>query len=181
MTDSIKYTIFRTKWGYFGLAADNKGLLRTVLPCPDRKIIQNYLFTGLNNPVFDKNLLKTLQRKIIDYFEGKPVEFTSDIRFAFAHLGAFMKKTLLECGQIPYGKTVSYSQLARRLGKPLAARAVGSALAKNPVPLLIPCHRVIHSDGSAGNFSAFINADAGLPEIRGIALKLKLLRLERAV
>jgi methylated-DNA-[protein]-cysteine S-methyltransferase len=67
------------------------------------------------------------------------------------------------------------------VGKPLAARAVGNALAKNPVPLIIPCHRVIHADGSIGKFSAFLEADAGSDIIRGKALKLKLLQLERAI
>ncbi|MEM3031066.1 MAG: MGMT family protein [Candidatus Micrarchaeia archaeon] len=60
---------------------------------------------------------------------------------------------LLETAKIPKGKTASYAEIAKRVGRPKAARAVGNALAKNPFPLLIPCHRVIRSDGSAGGYS----------------------------
>ena len=180
MKDSVKYVIFKTKWGYFGLVANTRGLLRTCLPCPDRKIAQKYLLAGLYKPQFDKNLLKSLQEKIIAYFEGRAVKFNSDIPFAFDDFGPFMKKVLSACAKIPYGKTVSYSRLARLAGKPLAARAVGNALAKNPFPLIIPCHRVIHADGSIGKFSAFLEAKASSNFISGKALKLKLLQHERA-
>lgn len=192
MVDTVKYTIFKTKWGYFGLAANAQGLLHTVLPSPDRKITQNYLLAGLSKPKFQKNLLKSLQDKIVAYFNGRAVKFNGDIPLAIDNLGPFMKKVLMGCGKIPYGKAISYSQLARLVGKPLAARAVGNALAKNPVPLIIPCHRVIHADGSLGKFSAFLEADADSPArplarsrprriIGGKALKLKLLQLERTI
>ena len=181
MTNSIKYVIFKTKWGYFGLVANTRGLLRTCLPCPDRKITQKYLLAGLNKPQFDKNLLKSLQKKIIAYFEGRVVKFNSDIPFAFNDFGPFIKKVLGACAKIPYGKTISYSQLARLAGKAFAARAVGNALAKNPLPLIIPCHRVIYADGSIGNFSAFLEAKNNSQLISGKALKLKLLQFERAI
>jgi methylated-DNA-[protein]-cysteine S-methyltransferase len=189
MTETVKYVIFKTKWGYFGLAANIRGLLRTSLPCPDRNITQNYLLAGLSKPEFDKNLLKPLQEKIVAYFEGRAVKFNGDIPLAVGNPGSFMNKVLVRCAKIPYGKAISYSQLARLVGKPLAARAVGNALAKNPVPLLIPCHRVIHAshkgrltaDGSVGNFSAFLDAKPGSPITAGKSLKLKLLQLERAI
>ncbi|MFH1371125.1 MAG: methylated-DNA--[protein]-cysteine S-methyltransferase [Planctomycetota bacterium] len=167
MAKDAKYTIFKTNWGYFGLATNEKGLFRTVLPCPSKrkrrracptlKITKKYLTEGLNNPKFDKNLLKPLQDKIIAYFEGKPTRFDTPI--ALDNLPPFIRKVLAACRKIPSGKTVSYSQLARKIGKPRASRAVGNALAKNPIPLIIPCHRVIRCDGSPGNFSAFGGTD----------------------
>ena len=162
----MKYTIFNTAWGYFGLVADKKGLVRTCLPCPSRKIAEKHLLAGLNAPQFDKNLLKPLQKQIIAYFEGKPARFNTPL--VLDSLSPFARKVLDACGKIPAGKTISYSQLAGMIGKPRASRAVGSALARNPIPLIIPCHRVIHSDGSLGNFSAF----------GGTATKKKLLALE---
>lgn len=162
MADAAKYTIFKTKWGYFGLVADKKGLIRTCLPCPSkrkrrracpsRKTVENRLLKGLDNPQLDENFLKPLQDKIIAYFNGRPVKFDDVV--ALDYLPPFTQKVLAACRKIPSGKTFSYSQLARMIGKPRACRAVGNALAKNPVPLIIPCHRVIHSDGSPGNFSA---------------------------
>jgi methylated-DNA-[protein]-cysteine S-methyltransferase len=168
MAKSTKYTIFKTKWGYFGLVANKKGLLRTCLPCPNRHFIKHRLLTGLDNPQFDQNLLKTLQAQTIAYFEGRPAKF--DTPLALDGLSPFVRKVLTACRKIPSGKTVSYSQLARIIGKAGASRAVGNALAKNPIPLIIPCHRVIRHDGSLGNFSA----------IGGTILKKRLLTLERS-
>lgn len=178
----MKYTIFNTAWGYFGLVADKKGLIRTILPCPSRKTVEKCLLSGLKNTKFDKNLLKSLQKQIIAYFAGKhPLRHPSSAcpgeaqrrgvlcPLNLSGLSLFTRKVLTACGRIPSGKTVSYSQLASMIGKPRASRAVGSALAKNPIPLIIPCHRVIHSDGSLGKFSAF----------GGTGTKKKLIALEK--
>ena len=148
----MKYTIFNTAWGHFSLVADKKGLIRTILPCKNRKIVEKRLLSGLKNTKFDKNLLRPLQKQIIAYFAGKPARFNTPL--VLDSLSPFARKVLDACRKIPSGKTVSYSQLAGMIGKPRASRAVGSALARNPIPLIIPCHRVIHSDGSLGNFSA---------------------------
>ena len=167
----MKYTIFSTAWGYFGLLADKNGLVRTVLPCENRKAVEKCLLAGLKSPQFNKNLLKPLQKQIIAYFEGKrsPRPPSSALcPLNLFDLSPFTRKVLGACMKIPAGKTVSYSQLAGMIGKPRASRAVGSALARNPIPLIIPCHRVIHSDGSLGNFSA----------MGGTLLKKKLLELE---
>ena len=69
-------------------------------------------------------------------------------------LTPFQRCVLLECARIPCGQTITYAELARRAGKPRAARAVGNALAKNPLAPSIPCHRVIKSDGKLGGYSA---------------------------
>ncbi len=68
-------------------------------------------------------------------------------------LTPFQRSVLLECAKIPKGRTKTYSQLARAIGKPNAARAVGNALARNPLAPIIPCHRVIRSDGKLGGYS----------------------------
>jgi methylated-DNA-[protein]-cysteine S-methyltransferase len=167
LVKKMKYTIFNTAWGYFGLVADKKGLRRTILPCKNRKTVEKCLLAGLDNPQFDKNLLKPLQKQIIAYFAGKPVRF--DASLVLDKLPPFTRKVLTACSKIPVGKMVSYSQLAGMTGKPRASRAVGSALARNPIPLIIPCHRVIHSDSSLGNFSAPGGTDT----------KKKLLALEK--
>jgi methylated-DNA-[protein]-cysteine S-methyltransferase len=172
METQVKYTVFNTDWGYFGLVADKKGLIRTILPCKSRKTVEKSLLAGLKSPQFNKSLLKPLQKQIIAYFSGKrsvcflPSPFCL---LTLSQLSSFTRKVLTACSKIPPGQTVSYSQLAGMIGKPRASRAVGSALAKNPIPLIIPCHRVIHSDGSLGNFSAFGGTDT----------KKKMLALEK--
>jgi methylated-DNA-[protein]-cysteine S-methyltransferase len=66
---------------------------------------------------------------------------------------AFQKKVWKEIAKIPEGKTISYKELAKRIGKPKAVRAVANAVGANPLPIVIPCHRVIRSDGSLGGYS----------------------------
>ena len=104
-----------------------------------------------------------------DYFAGKPTKFAVDIDFT--DHPPFREAVLRACRRIPYGKTASYADLARAVGKPRAARAVGTAMAHNPVPLVIPCHRVVRSDGSLGGFST----------PRGVKEKKRLLLLEGAL
>jgi methylated-DNA-[protein]-cysteine S-methyltransferase len=171
----MKYTIFRTKWGYFGLASTDNRLLRTCLPLAEREKAKSQLLRNLPDLQYDKDLFKTVQKQITAYFEGDCVDFR-DIPVVLAcpersrgdGLGLFTRRVLAACRKIPYGKTATYSQLARIIGKPGASRAVGNALAKNPIPLIIPCHRIICANGTLGGFSA-----SG-----GVNLKKRMLKLE---
>jgi O-6-methylguanine DNA methyltransferase len=81
---------------------------------------------------------------------------------------SFQAKVLAAADQVPFGEVTSYAELARRIGHPRAARAVGNALGANPVPIFLPCHRIVRGDGTWGHY-AF-----------GGALKTRLLELERA-
>ena len=94
---------------------------------------------------------------------------SDDIPVAFEGLSPFAIKVLSACRNVGFGKAVSYHELARKIGRANAARAVGTVMAKNPLPLIIPCHRVIRSDGKLGGFSA----------PGGISLKKRLLRHEK--
>ena len=99
------------------------------------------------------------------YFSGKAVDFRN-YQIDFTGYTDFEISVLEETRKIPYGKTKTYADIAKAIGKPKAARAVGNALGKNRTPILIPCHRVIKSDGSPGGFSM------------GLEWKKKLLKLE---
>lgn len=168
MTDrQLKYTIFHVKWGYFGLLAGEKALLRTCLPAPSTAAAKKHLLKGSPSAKADSNLLPHLQQKITAYFKGTYVDF-SDVKIELSELTPFGKKVLLTCRKITYGRTVTYSRLAQMARSPRAARAVGNILAKNPLPLIIPCHRIIRADGSPGGFSA----------VGGINLKKRMLKLE---
>ncbi|MFA6213930.1 MAG: MGMT family protein [Candidatus Micrarchaeia archaeon] len=82
------------------------------------------------------------------------MKFTGKQREALAKLTSFQQKVLMACAKIPKGKTMTYGELARAIGRPCAARAVGGALAINPLAPLIPCHRVVRADGGLGGYSA---------------------------
>lgn len=163
---TIKYTIFKTKWGYFGLAATDNGLLKTCLPLSNPEKVKLQIlkasFAGREPSIkyrassieFDKALFKTVQEQITAYFEGACVNFSRDIPIVLDGLGLFARRVLTACRDIRFSQTVSYGRLAEMAGKSGAARAVGGALSKNPLPLIIPCHRVICANGKIGGFSA---------------------------
>jgi len=102
---------------------------------------------------WSKSPFLVLQRVIEDYYKGAPVDF-SDVDVRLDGFSEFQRNVLTTLRTISYGKTVSYSQLAQLAGSPKAARAIGMVMAQNPLPLIIPCHRVIKADGSPGLFSA---------------------------
>jgi methylated-DNA-[protein]-cysteine S-methyltransferase len=163
-----KYTIFQTKWGYFGLAGTENGLCRTQLPGSKPEKIKSLLLKNLPAAQFDKTFCKILQQQITAYFDGACINFSRDIPLALNGFSSFGKSVLKACRKIESGQTITYGQLAKKAGRPNASRAVGTTLAKNPLPLIIPCHRIIRSDGKMGGFSA----------PGGITLKKKMLELE---
>jgi methylated-DNA-[protein]-cysteine S-methyltransferase len=103
------------------------------------------------------------------YLAGEAVDF-SNYSISLSTLTNFERAVLLETRKIPFGTTVSYSELANRIGI-AAIRAVGNALAKNPVPLIIPCHRVIRKNGSLGGYSAGVDVKQKLLKIEGIKIR----------
>jgi len=184
MQKAIKYTIFYTKWGYFGLGGTEYGLVRAQLPGPKPEKIKSLLLTNLLPPnqdssiehqassiEFDKTYFKMLQEQITAYFDGVCVNFSMDIPLVLDGFSSFYSSVLTTCRNIKFGQTISYSELAKKLGRPAASRAVGNTLARNPLPLIIPCHRVIRNDGKMGGFSA----------LGGVTLKKRLLKLEGKV
>jgi len=98
------------------------------------------------------------------------MKFTASQKAKLAKLTPFQRAVLLECAKIQKGQTRTYAQIARSIGRPRSARAVGNALSINPLAPLIPCHRVIRSDGTTGGYSAK----------GGRARKKLLLRLENS-
>ena len=111
----------------------------------------------------EKNIIKTAEQQLKEYFEGKRKVFNLPLEISGTE---FQKKVYDELLKIPYGKTISYKELARRVGNENASRAVGGAVGKNPISIIVPCHRVIGSDGSLTGFGG------------GLPMKKKLLELE---
>jgi len=107
-----------------------------------------------------------LAAQLAEYIAGRRREFGISLDFGSA--AAFSRQVWSETESIPWGRTRSYGDLARRLGSPGAARAVGQALGRNPIPILVPCHRVLQSGGGLGGYSG------------GLEWKQRLLRHEGA-
>lgn len=105
-----------------------------------------------------------IRKELREYFEKGRQAFTQKIDFAKGT--GFDRNVWLALKEVPYGETRTYKWLAEKLGNPAASRAVGQALSRNPIPILLPCHRIIESDGSIGGYSA------------GSDIKRRLLELE---
>ncbi|MDP2279974.1 MAG: methylated-DNA--[protein]-cysteine S-methyltransferase [Nitrospirota bacterium] len=129
------------------------------------------LFSGKNlagvsfeKPVCKRGLAPdSFKRELKGYFEGKTREFTQST--IFLEGTDFEKKVWLALKEIPYGETRSYKWLAEKIGSPKASRAVGQALGRNPIPIVLPCHRIIESDGSIGGYSSGVDIKRRLLEI----------------
>ncbi len=148
-----------TPFGTITVVATARGICRVRFPNETRPLEDG------DSSAAAATLAKGVSRKLARYFGGKAVEFDEPLDLNGA--SDFYQRVWRELRKVPRGKTLSYAELARRTGKPNAARAVGAAMATNPVPVLIPCHRVIRSDGSLGGFGG------------GLDLKRRLLELER--
>lgn len=108
-----------------------------------------------------------LAERLVDFAVGAVQDF-SDVVISVDHLTPFARRVVKACRQVPWGETATYGDLAKRAGSPNAARAVGSVMAKNRCPILVPCHRIVPSSGKLGRFSA--------PQ--GVSMKKRLLAME---
>lgn len=158
----MEFVIFPTALGWVGLLASPKGIRRLVLPQQDKEGVLRELgqvTEAPSNPAAFKDLTQRIKR----YFAGYRIEFPDTVDLDGN--SPFQRLVLDRIRRIPYGQTRSYGSLAQEVGIPQGARAVGQALARNPVPLIIPCHRVVGRNGMGG-FTG------------GVELKRFLLRLE---
>ena len=169
----IYYTIVETEMGSVGIAGNENGLIRLILPEHSSEDIWEELsiyFRSGETLVREESLFAPLIKKIKGYFEGKKVEFDKE-NLNLSPYTPFQRKILLKTREIPYGVTRTYLWLAEQSGFPRAYRAAGGVMRMNPLPLIIPCHRVLGSDGRLTGFSSQ----------GGIELKRKMLALEGVI
>lgn len=124
----------------------------------DGKIIEVAIGRELveNNYIIEKDteILKEAVKQLNEYFEGKRKKFDLPVNPKGTE---FMQSVWKELKKIPYGKTATYKEIAERVGNPKAARAVGMANNKNPIPIIIPCHRVIGANGKLVGYALGLN------------------------
>ncbi len=164
----IRYDIVPTAWGSFVALFTDRGLRATVLPNQRKGSLDRFVRRNWPDAVRATRPFKNLRSAVARYFSGRPVTF--DLPIDLSGMTDFQQCVLEACQSISYGQVASYADLARAVGSPRASRAVGSTMAINPLPLIVPCHRVVRSDGSLGGFSA----------PTGVNFKRRLLNLEGA-
>ncbi len=157
-------TIVKTGFGNVGILQNGAKISRLWLPGLSRNELVRQIRKYSPTVSFTKS--SPLMEKLTRYFSGRKVSFNCPIDYE--NFPDFSITVLKELQKIGWGKTATYKGLAERIGNPRAARAVGMVMAKNPVPLIIPCHRVIRSDGGLGGFTTTL----------GIELKRRMLALE---
>lgn len=166
MTDKgLEYTIFDTAAGWIGVLRSAEGLQRTTVPQPYWEEARRRLGgEWLKYAVWAPPSFADLTKRLWAYFSGQKTAFPDklDLGDATPFQHEVGEKTRL----IPYGETRSYSWVAEQIGRPGGARAVGQALARNPLPIIVPCHRVVARDGKLGGYSG------------GLGMKRYLLSLE---
>ena len=164
----LEYAVFDTRLGWMAAAASDKGLVELVLPQPTAEgalaSLSKAALAGRENEA----RFQSLAHELRDYMSGKAVSFQEELDLTRAT--PFQRRVWQQTRQIPCGQSRSYGWIAKRLGQPGACRAVGQALGRNPLPVVIPCHRVLASDGSLGGFSGGLSVKRRLLELEGIAV-----------
>lgn len=163
----METAIFATALGEFGIGWTAAGVARVQLPGLERAELLVRINRDGDQPGEPPRHIEALMNRIEDYAEGAAVEFP-DVALDLNGVSEFNRRTYALLLGIGWGQTTTYGTLARQLGDIGLSRAVGPAMGANPMPLIIPCHRVLASDGKAGGFSA----------PGGAASKLRMLELE---
>ncbi|GAB3579364.1 methylated-DNA--[protein]-cysteine S-methyltransferase [Calidifontibacter terrae] len=163
----VAYRTIDTPVGPLLLAATNRGLVRVAFECEGFDTVLHALAGRLGPRILQApSRLDPVASEITDYFAGRRRSF--DLPLDFSLSTGFRSVVQHYLPEIGYGTTQSYRDVAEHVGNPGAVRAVGTACATNPLPVVVPCHRVVRSDGTSGNYRG------------GPAAKAALLMLERA-
>jgi methylated-DNA-[protein]-cysteine S-methyltransferase len=164
----VAYRTIDSPFGPLLLAATARGLVRVAFSQEDHQSVLTRLATDVSPRLLRApQRLDKAARELEEYFGRKRRAFTVAVDLQLAH--GFRRAVLVHLRDIPYGRTQTYSAVAKAAGNPLAVRAAASACSHNPLPLVVPCHRVVRRDGSVGEY------------LGGPAAKQALLAMERAV
>lgn len=158
--------IFQSPWGWMGVAESSKGIQAIVLPKRSKKAVASELMAQGNGQwqQAESPRMEALRVQLLQYLAGRVNTF--DVPLDLSLGTSFQRQVWRTLQRVPYGKLRSYQWIAARVGGPHYARAVGNAVGANPLPIVIPCHRIVAHDASLGGFSG------------GLPMKRKLLTLE---
>jgi methylated-DNA-[protein]-cysteine S-methyltransferase len=162
----VAWAVQDTPIGPLTLAATGSGLVRVGFGGEDR-VLEDLATEVSPRVVRLPARLDDLRHQLDEYFAGRRRHFDVPLDRRLSH--GYRRQVLEALSEVPYGETVSYKDLAVRTGNPGASRAVGSAMATNPIPIVVPCHRVLRSGGALGGYGG------------GVDVKVWLLRLEGAL
>jgi len=160
------YALIETGMGWMGILSSKAGLRQIVLPQASSEAVLSAFGDRLCEAESNISSFGDLPQRLIRYFNEEAVSFPD--RLDLAGATPFQRAVWQIVRSIPYGQTQSYGWVAQQIGKPQGARAVGQAMARNPLPIIVPCHRIIGTGGQLGGFSY------------GLEMKQRLLQMEAA-
>ena len=140
----VQFAILKTDLGNFGVLISESKLIKIILPNKLESIP-----VKVDNPKKYEPFMIDVLKQLSQYFNGSRKQFELDLKL---QISPFYQKVLNEVCKIPYGQTCSYKNIAEKIKNPRACRAVANANATNPIPIVIPCHRVIQSNGELGKY-----------------------------
>lgn len=166
--EAIRWHLFPTPFGRMYAAATAGGLARISWRQPAEDAWVGALRKDFpDRPALrDPDALAPVERQLSEYFAGRRRRF--DLPVDLGRLTSFQRRVLEEARGIPYGHVIPYAELARRIGRPGAARAVGNALGRNPVGIVVPCHRIVRSDGGLGGYTGGVEYKERLLSLEGV-------------
>jgi len=168
----VAYATVDSPFGEMLVASTDRGVVKLALPShAGRELKPDLVLTELAVAVSPRVLeaparLDPVRRALDSYFKGELQHFDIPVDWRLAR--GFTDKVLHQVARIPYGRTLSYGQVAAKAGNPRAFRAAGSACGVNPVPLIVPCHRVVQASGEPGNYGGGPKMKRALLELEGV-------------
>jgi methylated-DNA-[protein]-cysteine S-methyltransferase len=168
----IAYTEVDSPFGELLVARTDRGVVRVALPIdrgrqrPHEDVLED-LATHVSPRILESpRRLDEERRELEQYFEGKRDHFEVPVDWALTPAG-FRNRALHAVARIPYGKVKTYTEIAKAAGSPRAFRAAGTACGHNPIPLIVPCHRVVPSSGGIGNYGGGPDMKRALLDFEG--------------
>jgi methylated-DNA-[protein]-cysteine S-methyltransferase len=163
----VAYTLSDSPFGPLLLAKTPRGLVRVGLPNQDSDELLIDLAERVSPRVLEApGKLDEVRRELDLYFEGKLDSF--DLALDWRLSGGFRQRVLRAINRIPYGQTRSYTEMARKAGNERAVRAAGTACGSNPIPLVVPCHRVLRTGGALGGYGGGLPMKESLLQLEGV-------------
>ena len=162
----VAYDTESTPLGTLLLAASERGVCRISFdPEPEREVETLARAFGVRVLRVPRRL-DAVRRQLEEYFDGRRTAFGLDLDIG--RLPAFQQDVLRELARVPYGRTTTYGTLAGRAGRPAAARAVGTVMNRNPIPIVLPCHRVIGANGKLVGYGGGLDRKEALLRLEGV-------------
>jgi methylated-DNA-[protein]-cysteine S-methyltransferase len=162
------YGLVESPLGQLLVASSDRGILRISYDANVEEHVDWLSRVAGRNVLCSPRQVEPVRRELDEYFDGRRQAF--DLSVDLREVTPFTERVLTELSRVPFGQTATYSDLATRAGNPKAARAVGMTMNRNPIPIVLPCHRVIGADGSLVGYAGGLERKVALLTLEGVLL-----------